>query len=52
MVAAVGLIFGVQIQVRVIEEPYLRTVHPQAYPAYAVRVGRFVPGLGRGSEAK
>lgn len=36
-----------QIQVRLIEEPYLRATHPEQYPRYARQVGRFVPFLGR-----
>lgn len=45
--ALVMLILGVQIQVRAVEEPYLLATHPLAYPAYAARTGRFLPGLGR-----
>ncbi|MGO0577696.1 methyltransferase family protein [Ornithinimicrobium panacihumi] len=45
--ALVVLILGVQIQVRAVEEPYLLANHPAAYPAYAARTGRFLPGLGR-----
>lgn len=41
-----GLVLAVELQVRVVEEPYLRRVHGDAYGAYAGRVGRFVPGLG------
>jgi protein-S-isoprenylcysteine O-methyltransferase Ste14 len=37
----------VQLQVRAVEEPYLRRVHGDAYAAYAARAGRFVPGIGR-----
>jgi protein-S-isoprenylcysteine O-methyltransferase Ste14 len=43
----VGLIAALELQVRVVEEPYLRRVHGQAYESYAARVGRFFPGLGR-----
>ncbi|NIJ12647.1 protein-S-isoprenylcysteine O-methyltransferase Ste14 [Saccharomonospora amisosensis] len=43
----VALIVGVQLQVRVVEEPYLRRVHGHAFAGYAGRVGRFVPGVGR-----
>jgi len=38
---------ALQLQVRVVEEPYLRGVHGSAYAAYASRTGRFLPGLGR-----
>lgn len=34
---------GSQWQVTRIEEPYLRRTHPDSYPAYARRVGRFHP---------
>ena len=43
----VGLVIALQLQVRVVEEPYLREVHGDAYAQYQARVGRFVPGLGR-----
>ncbi len=38
---------AIQLQVRAVEEPYLRRAHPAAYLDYAARVGRFLPGLGR-----
>jgi protein-S-isoprenylcysteine O-methyltransferase Ste14 len=37
----------VQLQVRCIEEPYLRAMHGAAYEHYAGAVGRFMPGVGR-----
>lgn len=43
---AVTLI-GIEIQVRLVEEPYLRSIHGAAYTDYASRVGRFLPGVGR-----
>jgi len=43
----VGLITALELQVRIVEEPYLRQVHGDAYESYAGRVGRFFPGLGR-----
>lgn len=45
---AVALL-GLELQVRRVEEPYLLRAHPD-YAAYAARVGRFVPGLGRLSQ--
>ena len=42
------IITGSQLQVRLIEEPYLRQTHGSGYVDYASRVGRFVPGLGLG----
>jgi protein-S-isoprenylcysteine O-methyltransferase Ste14 len=38
---------GLELQVRAVEEPYLLRTHGDAYRAYAARVGRFVPGIGR-----
>ncbi|MFE7277216.1 methyltransferase [Streptomyces sp. NPDC057623] len=46
--ALAALIIAVELQVRVVEEPYLRAVHGAAYTAYAATAGRFVPGIGRG----
>lgn len=40
------LVVAVELQVRSVEEPYLRSSMP-GWIAYAQRVGRFVPGLGR-----
>ncbi len=42
-----GLIAALELQVRVVEEPYLLQVHGDAYATYAARVGRFVPGVGQ-----
>ena len=41
------LVVAVELQVRLIEEPYLLRVHGVAYQDYAARAGRFVPGVGR-----
>lgn len=40
-------VIGIQVQVRLAEEPYLRRVHGAVYTDYASRVGRFVPAIGR-----
>jgi protein-S-isoprenylcysteine O-methyltransferase Ste14 len=40
------LLLGLEMQVRLVEEPYLLRVHGDAYANYASRVGRFIPGLG------
>ena len=40
------LVLSLELQVRVLEEPYLRGLDEQR-DAYAERVGRFVPGVGR-----
>jgi protein-S-isoprenylcysteine O-methyltransferase Ste14 len=45
--AAVVVTLGLELQVRAVEEPYLLRTHRDAYRAYASRVGRFVPGIGR-----
>jgi protein-S-isoprenylcysteine O-methyltransferase Ste14 len=44
---AVLLVVALEIQTRLVEEPYLRGVHGSAYADYAARVGRFLPGVGR-----
>lgn len=49
-IALFGLVLtvaAIQMQVRVVEEPYLLHTHRDAYTAYATRVGRFLPGIGR-----
>ncbi|MDT0276165.1 methyltransferase family protein [Blastococcus goldschmidtiae] len=51
VLALAALVVAVQLQVRAVEEPYLRAVHGAAYDAYAATAGRFVPGLGRLPEA-
>lgn len=43
----VALLASIEVQVRTVEEPYLRRLHQQRYADYAARVGRFVPGVGR-----
>ena len=47
LLGVVLLTVALELQVRVVEEPYLLRVHEQAYAAYAARTGRFVPGVGR-----
>jgi protein-S-isoprenylcysteine O-methyltransferase Ste14 len=42
-----GLVAGIQLQVRAIEEPALRRAFGDAYAAYAARTGRFMPGVGQ-----
>lgn len=42
-----ALFVALELQVRVVEEPYLLRTHGAEYSGYAARVGRFVPGLGR-----
>jgi protein-S-isoprenylcysteine O-methyltransferase Ste14 len=38
---------SLEAHVRIVEEPYLRRTHGEAYARYASRVGRFLPGIGR-----
>ncbi|QZT61076.1 methyltransferase family protein [Mycolicibacterium austroafricanum] len=40
------LVFTIELQVRAVEEPYLRAVHGADYRDYLAGVGRFVPGVG------
>lgn len=50
LVSIAGLLVtvtGIELQVRLIEEPYLTRIHGRAYTDYATRVGRFLPALGR-----
>ncbi|WLW57893.1 methyltransferase family protein [Streptomyces sp. YU58] len=47
LAALTALVVAVELQVRVVEEPYLRAVHGPAYLAYGATAGRFVPGVGR-----
>jgi protein-S-isoprenylcysteine O-methyltransferase Ste14 len=42
-----ALVVGIEIQVRLVEEPYLLRTHGGAYASWAARTGRFVPGVGR-----
>lgn len=42
----VVLFLSIELQVRVVEEPYLRMVHGDSYRDYLASVGRFVPGVG------
>jgi len=38
------LVIAFEVQVRRVEEPYLRSVHGEAYERYCARTGRFLPG--------
>jgi protein-S-isoprenylcysteine O-methyltransferase Ste14 len=44
---AILLMVALELQTRLIEEPYLLAVHGEQYAAYATQVGRFLPGIGR-----
>lgn len=47
IVAIVTAVTGLQLQVRAVEEPYLRAQHGQAYLRWASTTGRFLPYLGQ-----
>jgi protein-S-isoprenylcysteine O-methyltransferase Ste14 len=47
LVAFIALVAALEIQTRLVEEPYLLRTHGDAYAGYASRTGRFVPFLGR-----
>lgn len=45
--ALIAGVVGLEMQVRLVEEPYLLRTHGEKYARYAARVGRFAPLLGR-----
>lgn len=47
--AFVAVVAGFELQVRFVEEAYLRRVHGDTYACYAARAGRFVAGIGAGA---
>jgi protein-S-isoprenylcysteine O-methyltransferase Ste14 len=47
LLALACLVVAVEMQVRLIEEPYLLATHGGSYARYAAATGRFVPGRGR-----
>jgi protein-S-isoprenylcysteine O-methyltransferase Ste14 len=47
IVGLLGLLVALELQVRVVEEPYLIRAHGETYTDYAASAGRFVPGVGR-----
>jgi len=46
LAAIICLVLALELQVRLVEEPYLIRTHGAAYADYASNVGRFVPCLG------
>lgn len=46
LIAFALLVVSIEVQVRLVEEPYLLRVHGQAYRDYIATVGRFVPRVG------
>lgn len=51
IVGALVALAAIQAQVRLVEEPHLRSVHGRAYERWGARAGRFWPGVGRLREA-
>ncbi|MFF4521275.1 methyltransferase family protein [Streptomyces bluensis] len=47
LAALAALAVAVELQVRIVEEPYLRAVHGTAYLAYGSTTGRFVTRVGQ-----
>ena len=50
LLTAFGLVLGgigIELQVRLVEEPYLLETHGKEFAVYARKVGRFLPLLGR-----
>jgi protein-S-isoprenylcysteine O-methyltransferase Ste14 len=47
VIGLVALIAALEVQVRLVEEPYLVVTHGTDYRSYAQRVGRFAPTIGR-----
>jgi protein-S-isoprenylcysteine O-methyltransferase Ste14 len=47
LVGLAALVLGIELQVRLVEEPYLLRAHGEAYASWAERTGRFFPGIGR-----
>jgi len=47
LAGAILLVVALELQTRFVEEPYLARVQGEQYAAYAARVGRFLPRIGR-----
>lgn len=47
LLAVCALVAALEIQVRLVEEPYLGKTHGDDYRHYAASTGRFLPGVGR-----
>lgn len=47
LLALIVLIAAIEIQVRLVEEPYLTAAQGEPYRLYTAATGRFVPGIGR-----
>lgn len=44
-----ALVLALEVQVRAVEEPYLRSAHGPDFDAYVAHTGRFFPSIGRGA---
>jgi protein-S-isoprenylcysteine O-methyltransferase Ste14 len=44
---AILVVMALELQTRLVEEPHLLRAHGDGYAAYAARVGRFLPRIGR-----
>lgn len=47
LTALVALVVALELQVRIVEDPYLIRTHGEDYRNYAAETGRFIPGIGR-----
>jgi protein-S-isoprenylcysteine O-methyltransferase Ste14 len=47
LLALGALVLGIELQVRLVEEPHLLATHGEAYASWAERTGRFFPGIGK-----
>ena len=47
LLAVAALVAALEIQTRLVEEPYLLRAHGASYRSYAARAGRFFPLVGR-----
>ena len=52
LLAVTLLALALEVQVRLVEEPYLTRMHGERYRSYAASAGRFLPGLGRLQESR
>lgn len=52
LLAIITLAVALEVQVRLVEEPYLTRAHGEHYRRYAASAGRFLPGIGRLEESR
>ena len=50
--ALVVLVGALEVQVRLVEEPYMRATHGPVYATYLSTVGRFLPGIGLNTDPR